>query len=252
MFNKINKIKAFIAFGVIGVLGLIFLGAMIRFSGITDKTDRKLLLKNAKQSYLDGEYNKALNMYERILVLEPGNDKAVLDLAILYDDIFDQDKKAADLYRKYLNLAPNTNKRQLVETWIKEISLETPTSKNNPDEEKIKLLQQELEASKKENALLNKEVESLTGKLYTIQADLQTEINNLQKEKERLIGDLNDTKLRINQLTNSLASAEKSRSLLLKKLEEKIEAERIKKQETKIKEQETKSKDAKKTLKESK
>lgn len=227
MFNKIIRYKFWISGGVIFILGAWYLGTMLRFSGIAGKgEDSNSLSYKAKQYYLDGEYKKAVNLYEKLLVLEPDNADTVLDLAIIYDDYLGIDDKAIVLYKRYLGLVPNTQKRTLIEDWIRDVASESLGLGSNPQLDKIKQLEKDLETAKKENEQLKKEVETLSSKLYTIQADYEKEIKKLQEEKERLASELSTSRIRIGKLTRELSSSENSKKELLEKLEEAIKKEK--------------------------
>lgn len=220
MFNKIIRYRFWISGGIIFILGAWYLGTMLRFSGIAGKgEDSNSLSYKAKQYYLDGEYKKAVNLYEKLLVLEPDNADAVLDLAIIYDDYLGIDDKAVELYKRYLGLIPNTQKRILIEGWIKDVASESLGLGNNAQLDKIKQLE-------KENEQLKKEIQALSSKLYTIQADYEKEIKELQEEKERLASELSTSRIRIGKLTRELSDSEDSKKELLEKLEEAIKKEK--------------------------
>lgn len=220
MFNKINKYKFWISGGVICILGMWYLASMLRFSGVADveKNDNSLI-SQAKQCYLNGAYKNAVSLYEKLLILEPVNTAAILDLAIIYDDYLDMDERAIELYRKYLNLEPKAEKKALIEDWIKNAAHESLGLKNtinNP----------ELESLKKENQNLKEEVQTLSGKLYTIQSDFEKEIKKLQEERERIAGELMSSRVRIGKLNVALSRSENSKKELLEKLEEAIRKEK--------------------------
>lgn len=226
MFNKIVKYRFWISGGIIFILGAWYLGTMLRFSGIAGTgQDSNSLLSRAKKLYLDGAYKRAVNLYEKLLVLEPNNTSAILDLAIIYDDYLNMDDKAIMLYRKYLELEPKNKMRTLVEEWIKETAHESLGIKNNINNlelDRIRQLEKEIEAAKKENQLLKEEVQKLSSKLYTIQADHEKEIKALQEERGRLADEITSTRIRIGKLTKALSDSEDSKKDLLEKLEEAI------------------------------
>lgn len=211
------------------MLGAWYMGTMLKWSGITGKEEgRKTLLWQAKEYYLDGEYKKAINLYEKVLILEPKNSTAILDLAVLYDDYLNLDDKAIELYKRYIELEPNSKKKPLAEEWIKEAAQESLGLKD-PGIDKVKQLENELNAVKKENELLKEEAQTLSSKLYTIQADHEKEIKNLQEERERITGELSSARIKIGKLTRELANSENSKKGLLRKLEDAIKKEKSKK-----------------------
>lgn len=211
MFNKIVRYRFWISGGIILILGAWYLGAMLRFSGIAGREDSNSLSYRAKQYYLDGEYKKAVNLYEKLLVLEPDNADAVLELAILYDDYLGLDDRAVMLYKRYLQLVPNTQKKSLIEGWIRDVASETFGLGDNTQLDKIRQLERELESAKKE-------IETLSGKLYTIQADYEKEIKRLQEEKKRLASELSTSRIRIGELIKALSDSENLKKELLEKL----------------------------------
>lgn len=233
MFNKIIKYRFWISGGIIFILGAWYLGTMLRFSGIAGtQQDSNSLLHQAKQCYMDGAYRKAVNLYEKLLVLEPNNAGAVLDLAIIYDDYLGLDDKAVELYRRYLGLVPDTKKKSLIERWIKDVAQESLGLGNAGEVDRIKQLEKEIETVKKENGQLKKEIETLSGKLYTIQADHGKEIRKLQEEKDRLASELTSSRIRIGKLIKALSESENSKAELLEKLEEAIRKEKAAKIKT--------------------
>lgn len=201
-------------------MGMWYIASMLRFSGVADieRSDNPLIAQ-AKGCYHNGAYRNAVNLYEKLLVLEPDNTNAILDLAIIYDDYLDMDEKAIELYRRYLNLEPKVEKKTLIEEWIRDAaqkSLGLKNTINNP----------ELEALKKENQGLKEEVQTLSGKLYTIQADFEKEIKKLQEERDSIAAELMSSRVRIGKLNVALSKSENSKKELLEKLEEAIRKEK--------------------------
>lgn len=232
MFNKIVKYKFIISGALILILGAVFLGAMMRFIGFgPEKNVRRTLYETAKQCYLDGDYKKAVSAYEKLLVLEKDNADAILNLAIIYDDYIKLDEEAIELYREYIRLSPNSRKKALVEQWIKETANDSLGLKIETDEEKIKNLESSYAALKKENELLKIEVETLSGKLYTIQSEHAKEIKELQEERERILGELTNAKIRMGKLSTALSNSETVKQELLEKLGTIVSKQRQIKQE---------------------
>lgn len=203
---------------------------MLKWSGIAGKEEcEKSLLDQAKECYLDGKYKKAVNLYEKLLILEPNNSTAILDLAVLYDDYLNLDDKAVELYKRYIDLEPKNKKIALVSEWIKETAQESLGFKN-PEVDNIKQLENELDTVKKENALLKEEAQSLSSKLYTIQSEHEKEIKKLQEERERIAGELTTARIKIGKLGRELFYSESSKKDLLQKLEDAIKKGKSKKQ----------------------
>lgn len=228
MFNLLNRFRFWISGILILVLGLWFLGVMLKRSGIDIfevNEDNELLMEKAKQSYIDGAYQRTANIYEKILVMDPHNSDAVIELAIVYDDCLDRYDKAVLLYKKYMELVPGSEKEPLVKQWIKDAanrSLGKNITIFSIEREKNKELQIRLDEYVKENNGLKEEVEKLSSKLYTIQSEFQEEITSMQEERERLISEISNSKIRISNLTQQLAVSENSKRELLDKLEETI------------------------------
>lgn len=220
MFNKISRYKFWISGGIICILGSWYLMSMLRWSGVADarKSDTPLL-SQAKGCYLNGSYKNAVNLYERLLILEPQNAPAMLDLAIIYDDYLDMDERAIELYRKYLELFPDTDKKALIEEWIKDAahrSLGLKNAFNNP----------EIDTLKKENQELKEEIQTLSGKLYSIQADFEKEIKKLQEERYRISAELTSARIRLGKFSRALSESENSKKELLEKLEAAIKKDK--------------------------
>lgn len=236
MFNKINKYKFWIAGGLILALGMFFLAGMFRFIGFGIKKEpRGTLFQIAKQYYLNGDYKKAANSYEKVLALEPTNTNAMLDLAIICDDYLNMDDRAIELYRRYADLSPNSKKKALVETWIKDSANDSFGIKINSEPDKIKQLEKEKEVFKNENESLKEQVQTLSGKLYTIQSDNEKELKKQQQENEQLMGELTSSKLRTAKLIKSLSASENSKKSLLTELENALKKNKELKLKEKIK-----------------
>ena len=224
MFNRIVKYKFLISGGIIFILGVCFLGAMLRFSGIDIPKHSKLpVLKQAKQYYLDGKYQPAASLYEKIIILDPGNSAAILDLAVIYDDYLNNDKKAVILYKRYLEIDSNTEKTSLIQQWIRDAAYESMGVTNtrlNPEMERIKKLEKDLESARGENHALEEEVEKLSGRLFTIQEDFEKEIQMLQWEKESMTSEISAGKIRVSEFTRQIAELESSREELIDEIEQ--------------------------------
>ena len=223
MFNKIIKYRFWISGGIIFFLGVWFLGAMLKTAGVTrSEPDKESLLYQAKQYYLDGAYKKASSLYEKILILEPNSASATLDLAIIYDDYLGRKDRAVEFYRRYLELEPEAEKKELVEEWMIQAAQESlgiHNLGNETYENRLSKMEEELDGLKKEKIRLEKEVETLSSKLYTIQAEHQKEIQILQGQRERLSIQISNARMRISDLSKALQSAEKAKKEMQDELE---------------------------------
>jgi tetratricopeptide (TPR) repeat protein len=220
MFKKIHRFKIWFILGIMGVMGVVFLGALFRFAGFGAKKEIKgSLFEMAKQHYMDGAYKKAASLYEKLLVLEPKNGNAMLDLAIIYDDYLNNDERSIELYKKYLEIFPDVKKKKLIEEWMKDSAQDSLGVKGASEEEKIKQLEKEIDDLNKDRGLLKQQVEDLSGKLYTIQSAFQKEKKELQAESERLASEVTSARVRIGKLAKELSIAENNKKELMEKLE---------------------------------
>jgi len=79
--------------------------------------------------YRQGNYEKAVEMYEKAVILDPGNAEGYLQLGIIYDDNIKDEEKAVEYYRRYLQLDPDSDKAQRVRKWLqKSRETELPSS----------------------------------------------------------------------------------------------------------------------------
>jgi chromosome segregation ATPase len=63
-------------------------------------------------------YTGAVKEYEKVLTLSPNDEDAHYNLAILYDEIFKDSKKALEHYRSYLRIKPDASDAVNVQKWI--------------------------------------------------------------------------------------------------------------------------------------
>jgi LysM repeat protein len=68
--------------------------------------------------YDRGEYARAVEMYQKAIVLDDRNPEAYLQLGIIYDDNLKDKKLAIGYYREFLSLAPDSEKAERVKAWI--------------------------------------------------------------------------------------------------------------------------------------
>jgi len=222
MFKKIHRFKVWFILGIMGVMGVVFLGALFRFAGFgsNKKEIKGSLIAVAKQYYMDGAYKKAASMYEKLLILEPKNGNGILDLAIIYDDYLNNEERAIELYKQYLELYPDAKKKKLVEDWMKDSAQDSLGVKGISDEEKIKQLDEEIAALNEDRDLLKKQVEDLSSKLYNIQSAFQKEKKELQSDSERLASEITSARVRIGKLAKELSNAENSKKELIQKIQD--------------------------------
>ncbi len=72
----------------------------------------------AAEKYRAGDFDSAINIYEKALQMDPDLAEAHLDIGIIYDDYFNDNDKAAFHYQEFLRLEPDSEKIKMVERWI--------------------------------------------------------------------------------------------------------------------------------------
>ena len=72
----------------------------------------------ARALYHQGDYNGAVEMYHKALILDPDNAEAYLQLGIIYDDNLKDEEEAIYFYRQFLARKPDSDKAELVLDWI--------------------------------------------------------------------------------------------------------------------------------------
>jgi len=218
MFNKIARYKLWISAGIIFILGIIFLGGMLRIIGIKRlKTHKNSLQYKARHLYLDGNYIKAANLYEKLLVLRPKSKDAVLDLAIICDDYLNRKERAVELYKRYLNLMPEAEKNKLVKQWMRQAAqaaLGIKSIGNETYRTKISQMKDKLDKLKKDKIALKEQVEKLSGKLYTIQSGYEEKIQDLHIQNRRLASQVSSARIQISTLYKALKNAEEEKQNL--------------------------------------
>ena len=222
MFRFVNKYRFWISGGILIVLGTCFMGSLVKnviFANL--RKDEGKLVGRAREAFLNGQYIEAVDLYEKAIVLEPEQAEIVLDLAIIYDDYLGNSEKSLELYKKYLQINPKSEKRELVEEWMKDSnneSLGIASKRNEAIGEQFLLLQKEMEDLTKEKQKLEKEVERLSGKLYSIQAEHQEQLRDMQEKQEKLVSEITEERMQINMLSRELKKTESTRQKLQEKL----------------------------------
>lgn len=83
------------------------------------KKERALYHYNLAVAYTQAKlYDDALEAYDKSLALNPDNPEAYYNLGLLYSDVKNQPKKAAEFYKKYLELKPDAPDRDDVQILI--------------------------------------------------------------------------------------------------------------------------------------
>lgn len=121
-------------------------------------------LHRAKQLADAGQAAAAARVYEEALLADPGSARAHLELGALLDQRLGDPIGAIYHYRVYLDLEPNSDKRQLVQDFIERAKLALAAQLPQPataDAGEIGRLQTERAALMQENATLKARVTEL-------------------------------------------------------------------------------------------
>jgi len=74
----------------------------------------------AVEAYREGNYDKALSLFQRALLYDRANAEIYLDMAAIYDDFVGDTARAISCYEKYLGLAGESEKAHQVRKWVEE------------------------------------------------------------------------------------------------------------------------------------
>ena len=80
-------------------------------------------LKAARKAADAGDFRTAARLYEQVLHTTPDTVEAHLELGLLYDEKMGDPVSAIYHYRQFLNLKPDSDKKQLVEDFIERAKL---------------------------------------------------------------------------------------------------------------------------------
>ena len=67
-------------------------------------------------------YDEAIEAYEKSLTFDQNNAEAHYNLGLLYDKVKTDPEKAVLHYKKYLELKPDAEDKEEIETWIQQLS----------------------------------------------------------------------------------------------------------------------------------
>ena len=90
---------------------------------VSEKEKRDMHYNMAAVYVKEGRPREAEQEYLRALQLDPTDADVHYNLAILYEDEFNNDRKAARHFRRYLKLAPNAEDAEVVKSWLMEIGM---------------------------------------------------------------------------------------------------------------------------------
>ncbi len=108
---------------MIRVLSLIFSIALILLLASCDEggpnESRHPLFKKALNLKEKGKYSESVKAFEQYIKINPDSAKTHLELATLYDDNLKDSFLAIYHYRRHLELEPDSQEKQNIESWIK-------------------------------------------------------------------------------------------------------------------------------------
>jgi tetratricopeptide (TPR) repeat protein len=102
---------------------LLAAGCNRSFTSSDDEPERSPNYLRAKKLYESRDYKGAAECFNQSLLDHPRFAKAHLELGLLYDDKLGDPIAAIYHYRRYLELSPRSDKRQLVEDFIERAKL---------------------------------------------------------------------------------------------------------------------------------
>jgi len=136
-----------------------------RTGPVTDTdAEREANYQRAKNFYERGDFPAAAEFYKRALAVNPNFAKAHLELGLLCDDKLGDPVAAIYHYRCYLELRPDSDKKQLVEGFIERANLSLAAKlPQSPiiDPSELTRLQNEKAALLQENATLRARIAEL-------------------------------------------------------------------------------------------
>jgi tetratricopeptide (TPR) repeat protein len=128
------------------------------------EAEREANYRRARSLYEQRDFRAAAEFYEKALQVNPGFAKAHLELGLLCDDKLGDPISAIYHYRRYLELRPDSDKRQLVGDFIERAKLSLAAKlPQSPivDPSELTRLQNEKAALLQENAMLRARIGEL-------------------------------------------------------------------------------------------
>jgi tetratricopeptide (TPR) repeat protein len=160
------------------VVVLAFLTACDRSTPVSDVTaEQEVNYLRAKKLNEQQDFQAAAEFYKKTLSVNPDFAKAHLELGLLSDEKLGDSIAAIYHYRRYLELKPDSEKRQLVEDFIERARLSLAAKlPQSPSVDPVELgrLQNDKAALLQENAMLRSRVAELE-KATTMAAAMATE-----------------------------------------------------------------------------
>ena len=140
----------------------------------------------AAEKYREGDFDAAIDIYERSLQMNPKLAEAHLDLGIIHDDYRGAKEKAVEHYRAFLAIEPRSAKAEMVRRWIRAIEEGRSASAGDgaappsaasegggaPPRPGQERLREDLAIMRAENEAYLKTVEALRGELTQVRGEL--------------------------------------------------------------------------------
>ncbi len=120
------------AAGLAGYLLLLASGCGRRPAGAEAPETVSDQIGKARVFSQQGEYHKAVEMYQKALVLEPDNADVYLKLGIIYDDNLKDKNLAAAYYQEFLRRDPDSEMADRVRQWLSQTLTAVPGESSPP------------------------------------------------------------------------------------------------------------------------
>ncbi len=144
-------------------LGLLAMGCSQTTSTDDAQQESNPYYQKAKTADESQDYQAAAGFYEKALEANPQSAQAHLELGLLYDEKLGDPIAAIYHYRKYLELQPNSDKRQVVQDYIEraKLTLAAKLPQTAADPTELSRLQSENAALMQDNMTLKAKVAEL-------------------------------------------------------------------------------------------
>ncbi len=155
--------------------------------GEQSRTRARALAEEARSHQLGGHADKALGSYLNAINADPGYARAHFDYAVLLQDDFSDYVGAIYHYRRYLDLKPDTEKREMIKERIRVASqslIGKLSGRANGDGEDMNDVMREYGQLRKDNERLRNEIEALQARLKRL-AENEFDVS----EADRSMGD---------------------------------------------------------------
>ncbi|MGD9872971.1 MAG: LysM peptidoglycan-binding domain-containing protein [Kiritimatiellia bacterium] len=127
-------------------------------ASIDEQEERHPLMQRALNHKRMQDIDKAIELFEKIIGENPDMARAHLELGLLYDSVKEDYMRALYHYQRYLELRPNTEKREMIENIMKMARLSFAATLPHSASDTL----DEIAALKRENAMLNTRINELT------------------------------------------------------------------------------------------